>query len=160
MPISYLAVVGSPNASGAVFHFQLSFVSQNPNGNKESVRIDMQRSYIDRDTSMRAIALVEYNPYEYSQRFGPEPFLVPVAPGITAAMLLEMIFNQSHMDRYIFVHPGQGCRHWCASVLDMLAQRRVVDAQVPQWFANYEVVQHTIFGGMFPMPRIRDTFYL
>ncbi|KAL5522298.1 hypothetical protein ACEPAF_2155 [Sanghuangporus sanghuang] len=157
MPISYLAVVGTPY--GNTFHFRLSLVSQTSSGGRESIRIDVRPTRTDTGISMYAIAVVEYNPYDFSWSHGPQPFIVPVAPGKTAGTFLEVIFTKYHLDQYILVDPGQGCRHWCATVLDMLTREQLVNSNVPQQFAEREAQEHARFGYSYPIPRIKGTFY-
>ncbi|KAL5512344.1 hypothetical protein ACEPAG_3336 [Sanghuangporus baumii] len=158
MLIHYVAVVGTENVHG-VFHFRFSLVSQKSNTEFESVRIDMQPDFREPDFSMRGFAQIEYKPYSFSWNSGPRPFVKPVRPGMTVGMLLNIIFDRHELDKYIFVQPGLGCRHWCACVLDRLAGDGVIDANVSQEFANREIEEHGRFGWKFPMPRIMGSFY-
>ncbi|KAL5480197.1 hypothetical protein ACEPAI_1467 [Sanghuangporus weigelae] len=158
MPISYLAVVGTPNAFGKVFHFRLYLVSRLPGAREASILIDM-RPFLTGSRSMDGIAVVKYVPYAYSRNIGTMPFLVPATPGISAGTFLEIIFTRYSLNQYIFTDSVQGCRHWCASVLERLAQERLVPVGIPQEFADYEVEEHRRFGSKFPLPRITGTFY-
>ncbi|KAL5500847.1 hypothetical protein ACEPAH_9234 [Sanghuangporus vaninii] len=123
MPISFLAVVGTPNAFGKVFHFRLYLVSRLPGAREVSVRIDM-RPLLTGSRPMDGIAVIKYS-----------------------------------LDRYIFTDSVQGCRHWCASVLERLAQEQLIPVGIPHEFADYEVEEHRRFGSIFPLPRIMGTFY-
>ncbi|KAL5513676.1 hypothetical protein ACEPAH_4075 [Sanghuangporus vaninii] len=151
MPVDYVAVVGAP--VGSVFHFRLSLVSD---ATKESVRINMvPRGRED----MTGEATVEYNPYVFSWTYGPQPFTARVRQGTTVATILRIIFGENRMDQYKFVPPGQGCRHWCACVLDKLTENELVHHSVPWMFTHAETEEHMRFGSSYPMPRIRGTFY-
>ncbi|KAL5500821.1 hypothetical protein ACEPAH_9208 [Sanghuangporus vaninii] len=105
-------------------------------------------------------AKVEYKSYEFSWKWGPEPIIARVPRGTTVATILEIIFGEDNkMDQYTFVHPGQGCRHWCACVLDKLAEKGLVHDSVPWTFTQAEWEEHMRFGDAYPMPRIKGTFY-
>ncbi|KAL5522332.1 hypothetical protein ACEPAF_2189 [Sanghuangporus sanghuang] len=151
MPVNYVAVVGTP--VGSFYHFRLSLVS---GATKESVRIDMKPGPRD----LIGIAKVEYRSYDFSWKWGPEPIIALVTQGTTVATILGIIFSdENKMDQYTFIGPGQGCRHWCACVLDKLAENRLVHHSVPWTFTQAEAEEHNRFGSSYPMPRIRGTFY-
>ncbi|KAL5500851.1 hypothetical protein ACEPAH_9238 [Sanghuangporus vaninii] len=156
MPVDKLAIVGTENSDGKFFHFRLSFYREST---KESVRIDMQPSYTDMSCPMRGVALIEYRKYPFSKKFGPEPFVKLLVAGETVGTLLNVIFNKHNMDQYIFNDEGQGCRHWCACVLEKLVEDQLVAHSVPQDFADYEIQEYAKFGSKFPLPRIKGNFY-
>ncbi|KAL5512329.1 hypothetical protein ACEPAG_3321 [Sanghuangporus baumii] len=164
LPITYLAVVGNETADGNFFHFRLSAISETPTDHEQAVRINMQPSYTDMSCPMRGVALIEHITYPISEDHGNDltPFCVQVSSGTTVATLLRIIFDKYNMDQYVrsFNDAGQGCRHWCASVLERLAQEELIDPSVPQKFADYEVQENRKFGSKFPMPRIMGTFYV
>ena len=54
---------------------------------------------------------------------------------------------------------GRGCRHWCAVLLETLAEGGFVDADVGELFRKYEQDLAEKFGEMVPMPRIVGSFY-
>ncbi|OCB88674.1 hypothetical protein A7U60_g4147 [Sanghuangporus baumii] len=151
MPVDYVAVVGTP--VGSVYHFRFSLVQE---ATEESVRIDMVPRGRD---DMIGVAKVEYNPYIFSWTYGPQPFKTRVREGMTVATILRIIFDENRMDQYTFVGSGQGCRHWCACVLDKLAENNLVHHSVPRMFIDDEAEEHARFGISYPMPRIRGTFY-
>ncbi|KAL5522327.1 hypothetical protein ACEPAF_2184 [Sanghuangporus sanghuang] len=164
LPITYLAVAGNETADGNFFHFRLSLVSETPSDHEQAVRINIQPSYTDMSCPMRGVALIEHIMYPFSEDHGNNltPFCVPVSSGTTVATLLRIIFDKYNMDQYVrsFSDAGQGCRHWCASVLERLAREELIDRSVPQEFADYEVQENRKFGSRFPMPRIMGTFYV
>ncbi|KAL5500845.1 hypothetical protein ACEPAH_9232 [Sanghuangporus vaninii] len=145
-----------------VFHFQFSLISQKSANAYEAIRLDIRLNYADSNPNyrMRAVVRIEYTQYAYSHNHGPRPFVVPVTQGNTAGMILNVIFEKYSMDKYIFAPPGQGCRYWCATVLEWLAYEHLIPESVPRDFAGYEVVEHARFRGKFPMPRIMGTWYL
>ena len=53
---------------------------------------------------------------------------------------------------------AQGCRHWCATVLEKLALGGYVDSNISRAYALHEIASSQKYGEMFPMPRIKGIF--
>lgn len=63
------------------------------------------------------------------------------------------------LNRNSFDDPGAGCRHWCATVMEKLAEEGIIEAGVNDRFEAYERKEHDEHGDAFPMPRIKGVFY-
>lgn len=100
MPIHYITMVGTDN--GNMFHFRLYLVSQasGPHGRDRSISIDMKPDYSE-EHYMRGYAELKFNEYAFSSNAALDPFRITMPPGVKAAMLLSVIFDQEKLDKYL-----------------------------------------------------------
>ena len=173
--ISSIVVVGNATPDGQFFHFHLSMVAQGEDPS-DSISLNMIPTYDG--NRMYGILEVEYRG-ELS-RVLPDAITFEVAlpaSKVTAATLCRCLLTTHHLDRYecvsvtlplrfSFTHSferfnldGQGCRHWCATALENLAETGFIDVDVGKKFQEFEEDEARKWGTKFPMPRIKGTFH-
>ncbi|KAJ3990416.1 hypothetical protein F5890DRAFT_1577 [Lentinula detonsa] len=148
-------VVGTPTSNGDFYHFRLSLVTEAG----DAIRLDPTIHLKSKTDPLITILVIEYKHYMASHTPGTEPFHIPATASYMATEICGLLVHVHKVNQYNFDEKGRGCRHWCAVVLDKLAQSRIVQYDVSTLYRQWEVSQHLKLGSKVPMPRICGTFY-
>ncbi|EPQ60154.1 hypothetical protein GLOTRDRAFT_67547 [Gloeophyllum trabeum ATCC 11539] len=160
MPVSRISVRGTETPDGEVFHFILALVApKDEHGEERCITLNNSPSYTDPNHLMRGVLVMEYHESVKSVSRALDPLDVDVRSKVTAATLCHFLFDEHHVEQYEFNENGQGCRHWCATVLEKLAEGGFVREDIGQLFQQFEKEHHAKWGSKFPMPRIVGSYY-
>ncbi|KAJ3973170.1 hypothetical protein EV361DRAFT_83117 [Lentinula raphanica] len=153
--ISSVNVVGIPTADGKNFHFHIALLAED----QTSVHYDATPGYTDPAHLMRTNLLIGYETDTLAS--STDIFCMPMMTSsshTTAADICKQIID-SKVYQHDFDEQGNGCRHWCATVLEKLAESGIVQSDVSALYQDWELEQYRKFGDRIPMPRICGMFY-
>jgi len=157
--MSSIVIIGNSTPDGQFFHFHLLMVAQGDPS--DSISLNMIPTYDG--NRMHGILELEYLGEPCQILPDAVTFKVELStskdPYVTAEKLCHCLLTMHHLDRYEFNLDGQGCRHWCATALEKLAEVSFIDVEVGEKFQEFEEEEARKWGTKFPMPRIKGTFH-
>ncbi|KAI0309253.1 hypothetical protein OF83DRAFT_1159007 [Amylostereum chailletii] len=154
--VGKIVVIGS--YANGVYHFRMSLVDVDAN---KSVRLDMFPSYMDlSDPALGTMIIERRQDAAYSDEHVTVPFQATLTQAASVRTILMLLFSDNARDKYRFNNEGQGCRHWCATLVGDLEQAGLLSSGAVHAFEQWEIEQEAALGTTaFPMPRIRGQFY-